>query len=208
MVQAKEIHGDVWIGNPERVVRSAARGIRAATVLGACYRAVASLVGCAALAGFGLGSDPVTQLGRMCQWAGLPWRWTLSVEHWTQVRAEALGGVGLLLLLGGLLTLPAPHRFGGDIGAVLRWRGPSTAVVGAVLMLQCQASFASWVSVAVTVGAVAWIRGRSTSGGYDSMGQVVAVAVIAPILAAGFLPLLAVAMLLGRDDAEGPDDWE
>ncbi|MFC5665031.1 hypothetical protein ACFP3U_18850 [Kitasatospora misakiensis] len=207
LVQANVIRGDVWLGTPERLVRSAARGARAVPALGTWYRAMASLAGCAALLGLATGRDPMAQLGAMCQWLGLPSDWTSTAAHWIQIRVVGLGWAGLLLLLVGVMTLPAPHRLGGDLGEVLRWRGPSTALLGAVLMLQCHTAPSAWATVAGNIGAVAWIRGRAAAHvGYDSMGQILMVAVMAPMLAAGFLPLYCVAALLGRDDVKGLAD--
>lgn len=139
---------------------------------------------------------PVAGSATICRALSIPDGWTAQTAEWVTAHADLVSGVGVLLVCVGILSLPAPDAYGGDISLALEWRSPSTAVLGLAGVLQVHT--AVWeVAILVIVLLGAWTLVHRGSSYHAT--ELVAAALGALFLAALFVLVYTLSWLFTRD---------
>lgn len=165
------------------------------------FRLSISLLGCTAAYGVAERIRPLTAATDLCALLGIPTDWLTAVGHWFSRHADMLSVTGCVLTVLGFLALPRPQSLHGDLGNIVEWRSPFTALLGLVLIMQCGASPWDLITSGACLTSALWLVGRGAAPG--TRADRLAVAFTGITLAILYLPFIASAWLLSRDVDRG-----
>ncbi|NEB80013.1 hypothetical protein G3I40_33070 [Streptomyces sp. SID14478] len=193
VLQAGTVSGFVSLHSAKQVIHQG----RSLTISTNLFRFSVSLLGCTAVYGAAEHMRPLAAAASLGDFLALPTGWTTVATHWFADRAEALSTLGVTLATLGILAMPHPRNLGGELGNIVKWRGPFTTVLGLTLVLQCGASLTDLITAGIVLAFGLWTVGRGPTP--ESRSQRAGIALVGIALAALYLPLLAYAWLFARD---------
>ncbi|MFF4606023.1 hypothetical protein ACFY12_25185 [Streptomyces sp. NPDC001339] len=194
----KTVYGDLSVSHPATVVNRVINQARSLSITTTAFRILASLVGCATVAGTWLGGTPLHGAAHICNFFAIPAAWTIPAAAWIAERAEPIGFLATLMVALGLFATPRPRQLSRDLGEALEWRGPSTTVLALALVMQSDYLGRSLVTLVPLAAFGIWAAGRSGLAGDSRPGRV-GVAFIGLVLAVLFVPLYVFGWLYGRE---------
>ncbi|WP_030370108.1 hypothetical protein [Streptomyces rimosus] len=183
-------------------VNNVFKEVRALNTLPTLYRALASLMSLAALAGVRHGGTPLAGAAFMCDRLAIPTGWTGCIANWMAGRTNLVTAVAAPLLAVGLLALPKRRHLGWALEQALEWRGPSTTVLSFVALVQCGQVWHALIlmSVLAAVGILVIKNGDHRHDGLErALTPVVGIA-----LAVFFVPLYVFVWLFSKDSGSAP----